>query len=209
MDRVYVIRDGNLDGAKMFDCRMDGDVPTVRVGDNYFAPLANGYIVERLGLGKLTPQMIIQRPEIWLHLGINEGGREVITQAEMTKRSKIAQEQRAAALIAACPGLDVLRAAYNDVSRYHDQMERMMEDESNDGARPPKPIKGDVDALRVQYPAAAAYLRAESWSCASHDVKSTAGIRAMERIVAGEDHAQVMADMEREWTDHCNAHIWD
>lgn len=84
MDQIWISKDSGKNYT-MYTVQMDGDVPTLRVGDNYFAPIANGAIIERLGLGKLTPQMIKQRPEIWLHLGKNEGGRIVLTMDEYRK----------------------------------------------------------------------------------------------------------------------------
>lgn len=209
METIYVIKDGDLERAQALRVRLNGDVPEVQVGDNYFVPVANGALIAGAGLTKPTPQMIIRHPEVWLHLGINEGGREVITKREYDARINRAIDNRHAAIRAACPGIDELRAAHEDIDRYHRDFERMMEDESNDGANPPRAIKGDIDALRIQYPVAAAYLTAESWSYASHYAKSGAGERAMKRIIAGENHTVVLADMEKEWSDHCNKHIWD
>jgi len=209
MARIWISVDGGITYNVKDGVRINGDIPEVEVGDNYYVPIANGSIIQRLGLGKLTPQMIVQRPEIWAHMGTNEGGRVILSDAEYMSRLQDIRDGRTAKLRAACPGIEELRAAYDDVARYHEQMERMMADEGNDGARPPRPIKGDVDALRAKYPAAASYLRAESWSYADHYAKSGAGRRAMVRIEAGDNHAQVMADMEREWSAHCNAHIWD
>lgn len=208
MARIWVSADGGKSYNVKDGVRINGDALEVQVGDNYWCPLANGAIVQRLGLGKLTPQMIIKRPDIWLHLGVNEG-REVLTHDEYMARTREIAAANEAKLLAAVPGLNELRAACEDVARYHEQFERMMEDEGNDGARPPKPIKGDVDALRAQYPVAAAYLKAESWSYAEHYAKSGAGKKAMERIANGEDHVAAVADMEAEWSAHCSKHIWD
>jgi hypothetical protein len=105
------------------------------------------------------------------------------------------------------PGLEILRAAREDVSRYHRQCERMMEDEGNDGARPPRRPAADPKAVAAQYPIATAYLLAEAYRNASHDVKSGAGRRAMARIEAGEDAAVVIEAMEREWTEHATRTI--
>lgn len=207
MERIHVITNG--EGKSIWAHHITDGVPYVQIGDNYYCPLANGAIIQRLGLGKLTPQMIIQRPEVWIKMGMNEGGKEVISDAEYNARLHAAREEKEERVRKACPGIDELRAAIADTERYHEQFERMMEDENNDGARPPKPIRGDVDSLRTKYPAAAAYLKAESWSYADHYAKSAAGRKAMERIEAGVDHAQVIVDMEAEWSDHCNKHIWD
>ena len=103
------------------------------------------------------------------------------------------------------PGLDDLRKAqdeaHNDRSRYADEFERMMEDEGNDGARPPRPIdesaKDRVARLAAEYPRAAAYLRAKDYTLAGNDRKYAAGKKAMEIIATGgtiEEANDVMAN---------------
>jgi hypothetical protein len=59
------------------------------------------------------------------------------------------------------------------------------------------------------YPVANAYLTAESWSCAAHHVKSSAGRKAKERIRNGEDYIKVLEEMEAEFKAYCEDHIWD
>lgn len=105
-------------------------------------------------------------------------------------------------LAARVPGLEIIRTARAEHADYHEALERMMEDEGNDGARPPRKPTADLAALATEYPVAAAYLKAEGYSLASHYAKASAGRRAMERIEAGEDAAVVIAEMEREWTEH-------
>ncbi|MBW1723138.1 MAG: hypothetical protein JRJ78_13915 [Deltaproteobacteria bacterium] len=105
-------------------------------------------------------------------------------------------------------GLDELRAAYEDAERERVEYQRMMEDEYNDGARPPRPA-GDPAELAAKYPVAAAYLKAEAWSMASHYAKAAAGRKATESIANGEDYKTALETMEKEWAEHCNAHMWD
>ncbi len=57
-----------------------------------------------------------------------------------------------------------------------------------------------LDAARAQYPGAAAYVRAESYSMASHDQKASAGRRAMDAIESGADPIATIAVMEAEWS---------
>ena len=128
---------------------------------------------------------------------------------EVANISKIRYEAKQAKIEANVPGLAALTAAINDEYRYHEEFERMMEDENNDGARPPRKPAISSDDLRPQYPVAAAYLKAESWKYADHYAKSAAGQKAMERIASGEDYTQALNDMEAEWSAHCNAHVWD
>lgn len=96
----------------------------------------------------------------------------------------------------AVPGLEQLREAREDGMRYREECNRMMEDESNDGVNPPaKPVVSSSD-LAAQYPRAALYLKAESYSCASNDRKSSAGTKAMRILAEGgsEDEAQAVLD---------------
>lgn len=100
---------------------------------------------------------------------------------------------KVAELAANVPGLNELRkardAAYNDEHRYSHQMDRMMDDEQNDGVNPPTPINQSLRAiandLAKQYPRAAMYLRAEGYTLASNYRKYGAGKDAMEIIATG------------------------
>lgn len=57
-----------------------------------------------------------------------------------------------------------------------------------------------LDAIAQQYPLAAAYAKAESYSMAHNDLKSSAGTRAMRAIEGGADPLQAIADMEVAWS---------
>ena len=73
-----------------------------------------------------------------------------------------------------------------------------MEDEALSSISPKKPIVS-VAELKKRFPRAAAYITAEGWSRSSNSGKRQAGKKALERIIAGENHEQVLADMEAEW----------
>ena len=66
-----------------------------------------------------------------------------------------------------------------------------------------------IYALQAKYPRAAAYLKAREWGCAAHYVKAKAGRDAEERIINGEDHATVIAEMEKSWDAYCDGKAWD
>ena len=135
---------------------------------------------------------------------------EIIAELTAVKTAEIkAREDAAARLAANVPGLQALRDALSRREMYHEAFERMMDDEFNDGARPPKKPADDIDALNAQYPAAVAYLKAESWECASHYAKSSAGSKAKQAIADGADYNEALAQMEAEWQAHCDEHIWD
>jgi len=97
------------------------------------------------------------------------------------------------------PGLEEIRKADAEHERYHYLFNKTME--RDDGGRFPAKPTSNPDALRKQYPAAAAFLHAEGYSRGSHFAMSAAGTRAMERIKNGEPHEQVMKDMENEWSE--------
>lgn len=61
--------------------------------------------------------------------------------------------------------------------------------------------------LKKQYPIAAAYLKAESWASSNHWAKWAAGNRALEKIINGEDHEVVIAEMEKEWGNYCMEYV--
>jgi hypothetical protein len=130
--------------------------------------------------------------------------------------AEIAEAQRLAAKVAAeekllanVPGLRELEAAYSDRERYRREFDEMMEDGDNDGVNPPTRPTADIDALRAQYPVAVVYLRAESWSLASHHAKAGAGRRALAAIREGQDYIQALATMEAEWDAYCTEHPID
>jgi hypothetical protein len=79
----------------------------------------------------------------------------------------------------------------------HDALMRAIE--RGDG-RMPRGYAGPASSdLIGQYPAAAAYLRAESYRDGAHYMRSAAGRRALERMEAGEDYEIVIVEMEAEW----------
>lgn len=106
----------------------------------------------------------------------------------------------------AIPGLKELEAAKAEQAAYREAFSRAVD--SGDGIYPAKP-KSDPAELSARYPAAAAILRAESYSCASNDRKASAGRKAVERILDGEDWEKVISDMETEWNEATLEHMWD
>jgi len=107
-----------------------------------------------------------------------------------------ARNHREDALELAVPGLAKLRATRADEARYREEFERMMKDEGNDGVNPPtKPAVSSSD-LAAQFPRAALYLKAESYSCASNHHKASAGSKAVAILAEGgsEDEARAVLD---------------
>ena len=130
---------------------------------------------------------------------------------EELKAEKAAEEARVQerrAKIDAIEGLKDLERCKEAWDSYHRAFDRMMSDQDNDGARPPKCPAQTVEELSAKYPRASAYLTAQSLSGASHYAKSAAGRKALERIINGEDHEQVIADMKAEWSAYCDDPAW-
>ena len=123
------------------------------------------------------------------------------------KKIKAEQEQRKAN-IEAIEGLKELKAAIAAQEQYEYERQKRWESESLSSILP-KPPQVDVEELKTKYPKAWAYIRAEGWANARHYAKAAAGRVALERIINGDDHDQVIADMEAEWNAYTEQHIWD
>lgn len=106
----------------------------------------------------------------------------------------------------AIPGLKELEAAKAEQATYREAFARAVD--SGNGIYPAKP-GSDPAELSAQYPMAAAMLRAESYSCAANYRKASAGRKAVERILDGDDWEKVISDMEAEWHEATSEHMWD
>lgn len=107
---------------------------------------------------------------------------------------------------AAIPGLKELEAAKAEQAAYREAFARAVD--SGSGIYPAKP-KSDPAELSAQYPMAAAMLRAESYSRAANCRKASAGRKAVECILDGEDWERAIGDMEAEWDAAVSEHMWD
>ena len=124
--------------------------------------------------------------------------------AEEAEERETAERRRA--FRAAIPGLAEIEAADEAFFAYRRAFARGMD--SGDGVYP-KPPKENTDELRERYPMAAAMLRAESYSRAANYHKASAGRKAVERILDGEDWKKAISDMEAEWDAAVSEHMWD
>ena len=132
---------------------------------------------------------------------------EIIAFIKAEEEAKQRAFEERQAKIKAIDGLEEIRAALADVEAWHSEFESSFSDVGGLGVRQ-KP-QYDFDALYAKYPRAAAYLKAESFEYASHYAKSAAGKKAKDRIINGEDHSKVIAEMESEWKSYCDNHLWD
>lgn len=129
---------------------------------------------------------------------------KVALMAEQTEERETAERRRN--FRDAIPGLKELEAAKAEQAAYREAFSRAVD--SGDGIYPAKP-ESDPAALSTQYPMAAAMLRAESYSCAANYRKASAGRKAVERILDGEEWEKAVSDMEAEWNEEANKHMRD
>lgn len=104
------------------------------------------------------------------------------------------------------PGLKELEVAKAEQAAYREAFARAVD--SGDGIYPAKP-KSDPAELSARYPMAAAMLRAESYSRAANYRKASAGRKAVERILDGDDWEKAVSDMEAEWQEAVSENMWD
>ena len=134
--------------------------------------------------------------------------KEEVLEFLKTQKARKEEERKAKDPENVIAGLRVLKEAIAKLENYYYLREKRFEDERLSSLPIAKP-NVDLDALKARYPRAAAYLKANAWSCASHYAKAAAGRRACERILAGEDYEVVLAEMEEEWSDYVNEHMWE
>lgn len=104
------------------------------------------------------------------------------------------------------PGIKELEAARKEHAAFDEAYNLAMN--YGIGKYPAEP-ESDLDGLEAQYPMAAAILRAESYSRAANYRKASAGRKAVERILDGEDWEKAISDMEAEWHEATGEHMWD
>lgn len=121
------------------------------------------------------------------------------------KAIEVAKAQRETN-IKAIEGLEEIKRVSNEWARYHHEYNRRFEAEDYRALAKPETT---VEELKNRYPRAAAYLKAQSWARSDNVGKYEAGKAALERIIAGEDHEQVLAEMETVWSEYVQERMWD
>jgi hypothetical protein len=150
-------------------------------------------MIRRYGIGETEDGRIyIQHPGKDIEI-IKAAKAEILEYFAKKKAEKEERERK----IAAIEGLKEIKEARAEWSNYHYKFNRAME--SGNCNFPAKP-ESDPEALAVKYARAAAYLKADSYSNASNYAKADAGKNALDRIINGETHETVIAEMETEWT---------
>lgn len=108
------------------------------------------------------------------------------------------------------PGLRELEAALADEDRYQDEFVRMMEDENNDGVRPPHRPQVSSTEVAAQYPLAALYVQVRDASHSAHPAKATAYGAVRDAIEAGAsltEARQMLTEAEAQWSREAQASV--
>ena len=107
-------------------------------------------------------------------------------------------------------GLQEIKAAQADLDAWQAKFERSFYGPNACGGLGvgPRP-KYDIDAMKAAYPRAAAYLMANDWSFSDHDVKASAGKKALEKIINGDDYSAAIDEMRHEWDAYTELHAFD
>ena len=74
------------------------------------------------------------------------------------------------------------------------------------GTAPMKP-ELTVEEVSEKYPRAAAYIKADRWSDASHYYKASCGRRAKEAILNGDNYEDVISEMKSAWSKYTEEHM--
>lgn len=123
--------------------------------------------------------------------------------AEEEKKAAAAHKQK----IDSIPGLKEIRAAREDMEKWHQEFNASFDDVGGLGVR--KKPEYDFTAMCEKYPVANAYLTAEAYAGSSNYAKSAAGEKALDAIINGADPAETIEAMEAEWNAYCENNIWD
>lgn len=139
--------------------------------------------------------------------GKDDGGREWKIRLEgkdsLKKEIEEEKQRREREFAILVPGIKEYEEAIDEIDNYHYLSNRMMDDENNDSARPPKTPRYTEKEVRSMYPQAHAYVHiiacAENVSMSQIGyVRSTAGKRAIERILNGMSPVGSAKTMDKE-----------
>lgn len=136
---------------------------------------------------------------------LQEHKQEIISYL-VEKKEREYQESRAR--LYAIEGLEELEDAYSAWQEYYSLFSYYITELGGEGDAPKKPDVS-INELIKKYPRARAYMIADSYAQAENDIKVTAGEKAKQRIINGDDYKQVIDDMKKEWSDYCNESIFD
>lgn len=159
--------------------------------------------------GQPTGNLIVYRADKTALAAIKAAKPEIVATLLAQREAGLRAEQERQKKINTIPGLREIEAARTDLVNWKLEFDASFDGENGGGVGVrPKP-KYDMDALYAKYPRAKAYLDAQDFAESDNDAKAAAGRKALEAIINGENHEQVIAAMNSEWAAYCEAHLWD
>ena len=131
---------------------------------------------------------------------------QVIAESHKIAASQFEKEEQV--LLKNVPGLRELEKAYTAREKYHEEFEKMMDDEYNDGVSPPTIKVPDIQELERRFPIAATYLICEEYANSSA-MSKMAGIyqKAVDEIAVGEDHEESKKEADQRWSEAASASV--
>lgn len=111
--------------------------------------------------------------------------------------------------IAAIPGLREIETAIEDLGKWYHEFGASFDGEAGGGAGICVKPDCNIKSLCAKYPVAKAYLDAKKYADSENWRKATAGKKAVDAIINGEDYEQAVAKMKEEWRVCVEHHIWD
>lgn len=164
-----------------------------------------GVKIHKDGVHLAMSQFVTKNPEDKDYIISHKAEIMDYLKAEAEAKQKAAEERQAK--IAAIEGLDLLKKTINAWAIYHDEFNRFIENDAI--GKPPVKPANTIEEVKALYPRAAAYVKADAFYSAEHYAKSSAGKKALDSIINGNDYNKAIFDMEKEWSEYCEAHIWD
>lgn len=159
--------------------------------------------------GQPTGNLVVYRADKSDLAAIKAAKPEIVAALLDERDAGLRADQERQAKIDAIPGLREIEDARDDLANWQQEFSASFDGEGGGGVGVrPKPAY-EMDALYARYPRAKAYLTAQDFAASENYAKSTAGQKALEAIIDGEDYERAISAMEAAWKDHIADHVWD
>lgn len=168
-----------------------------------FDELIKKYNIRIVGENLGADKAIAKHPEDVRLLKENKQAiiNHIKSKAEAKKQEYLAYK----ASVEAIEGLKEIETAMYSWSEWNRRFRKSFDGEYAAGGmeiESPTYTEAVIKSLKEKYPRATAFLKAESWSNASHYYKSRLGEDAKHRIAAGEDYKKVISEIETKWEEY-------
>ncbi len=181
-------------------------------GQDFVFEISEGKIIAATVISLTRGPLAISNPclgNVMLTGSVVADGKEIKLVVRLTdKTAKALRDDISASCVAPAskesmiPGLDILRKARDTRSYEHEMTMRAIDSGSRCPVR--TVTYEQLKALEAQYPAAVAYLRAESFTCASNLDKYAAGNKAKELLLSGGSAKQANEIMDNWLPAYCD-----